>query len=99
MIIESRSKNRVTNKSNSQAEDETIKLHGEDAIAFLRLFSWLDFIGGIIGGAILWRKSEVLWGTVITMQGMFFCSFFLVVASIAENLLEIRKKIFTQESD
>ena len=81
-----------------------IHLEDHPAINALRIFAWLNLIGGIIVAFLL---SEWLWAGKATSQqatplnvalsivflaeGVFGCAFLLVVCSIAENLIAIRR--------
>jgi hypothetical protein len=81
------------------------KLDPPGAITALKYFAWLDLIGGIIGAFVIWAKSNVFEnygefngigagvGVAVFLQGMFAWALFLVIASIAENLIAIRKKV------
>lgn len=75
---------------------------GSEAISVLRVFAWLDLVAGIMGS--FWILSTfgsysvtvpkpigIAVGIATILQGVFVCAFFLVVASIAENLIAIRK--------
>ena len=86
-------------KINSQpASHKEEPIRGEEAISMLRIFAWLDFVVGIIGAIVVLNKfgssgEYILIGLASVLQGVFCCAFFLVVASIAENLIAIRKKL------
>ena len=95
-----------------QASENSSGEPGSGAIGVLRVFAWLDFFAGIIGGfwilstfgssklirGLTYSYSETVTnpvgiavGIAVILQGVFVCAFFLVVASIAENLIAIRK--------
>lgn len=48
---------------------------------------------GVIYSQTVTNPVGVALGFVVLLQGIFVCAYFLVVASIAENLIEIRKNI------
>ncbi|MBU1299279.1 MAG: hypothetical protein KKG06_05055 [Bacteroidetes bacterium] len=69
---------------------------GGGAIFILQIIAWLELVGAIIvaiffllNPLIIPHSTEI--GLVIFFQGVFLCAFLLVVASIAENLIQIRK--------
>ncbi len=81
---------------------------GEGAISALKFFAWLDLIGSIIWAIWIWvefgtttldySRTEmnsigVGVGFAVLLQGMFACALFLVITSIAENLIAIRKNL------
>jgi hypothetical protein len=85
---------------------------GQTAINALRIFAWLNLIGGVIVAILL---SEWMWGGTATSQqatlfnivlgivflaeGVFGCAFLLVICSIAENLIAIRRNTEIIPSD
>lgn len=65
--------------------------NGSGAITVLKFFAWFDLVGGCIGAIVIGDKMGLLISTVILFQGIFICALFLVLASIAENLIAIRQ--------
>jgi len=71
---------------------------GEGAISVLRFFAWFDLVFGIIASIIIWNNTDnysrgigTFIGFGVLLQGIFICAFFLVIASMAENLFAIRR--------
>jgi hypothetical protein len=94
--------------SSSQAIDEPktpigtsqiiyVPSKGTAAINTLRFLAWFALVAGIIGAILIWIEFEesisLGIGIGILLQGIFTCAFFLVIALIAENVIEIRKNI------
>jgi len=48
---------------------------------------------GYLSSRTVTNPVGVALGVVVMLQGIFVCAYFLVIASMAENLIEIRKKI------
>ena len=69
------------------------------AISALRAFAWLDLGVGVIGGFLivamfapsLSKAIAILIGVGVFMQGLFGWALFLVLASIATNLITIKE--------
>jgi hypothetical protein len=82
-----------------------VRAKGQDAIDTLRFFAWANLVGGIIIAIYVWATmgtvgdrghSEgnpfgVVLGLAFFIEGVFGCAFLLVVCTIAENLIAIRK--------
>jgi hypothetical protein len=82
------------------------------AIQVLKFFAWLDLIISIIGSIIIWgnygktasdfyslsttNPIAIGIGIAVLLQGVFVCAFFLVIASIAENIIVIRNNTTKQ---
>ena len=66
----------------------------QTAIAFLKVFAWLDLFGGIIAAIIIWKEFSgpvaIGIGIAVLVQGIFTWAFFLVVAYVALNIISIR---------
>jgi hypothetical protein len=94
-----------TQQSPSSTISQPAPIPGEGAIAALKFFAWLDLIAGIIGAIWIWvqfgktgdysfspvNPVGVGVGFAVLFQGMFACALFLVIASIAESLIALRK--------
>ena len=69
---------------------------GSGAISVLIFFAWLDLIGGILIAVYVWVKFGLsdpinfAIALAFVAQGIFTWALFLVVASMAENLIGIR---------
>ena len=59
-------------------------------IRVLKIFAYIDLIVGIIAGLFTIKENGIL-GLAFILQGILICSLFLVIALIAENIIEIRK--------
>jgi hypothetical protein len=67
------------------------------ALRILRLLGWFNLIASIIAAVWTWnfitdRLGTALWMAIL-VQGIFSCVLFSVLASIAENLISIRKSL------
>jgi hypothetical protein len=72
--------------------ERSIAEPGRGLIDVLKFFAWLDLVAGIIVAVWIWSTSiGAVIGVAVLLQGIFACVFFLVVASIAENIIVIRK--------
>lgn len=68
----------------------------ETSLAVLRFIAWIDLAAGTVGATVLLSEfgtslPGIIWSIAAFMQGVFVCSFFLVIASIAANLFAIRE--------
>jgi hypothetical protein len=68
----------------------------ETSLAVLRFIAWIDLAAGTVGATVLLSEfgtslHGIIWSIAAFMQGVFVCSFFLVIASIAANLFAIRE--------
>jgi RNA polymerase subunit RPABC4/transcription elongation factor Spt4 len=74
-----------------------VKIPGEGAIEALKAFAWLDLVVSIIATVLILSNASTPYavglGLGILFQGLFACALFLVIASIAENIIIIRKAI------
>lgn len=66
------------------------------SLAVLRFMAWIDLAAGTVGATVLMSEfgtslPAIIWSIAAFMQGVFVCSFFLVIASIADNLFAIRE--------
>lgn len=72
------------------------KIIRSKAIPVLEIFAWLEVIGSI-GAAFWFWKNISPYGTeiglAVLLQGIFFCAFFLVFASIADNIASMAEDI------
>ena len=78
---------------------------GESAIVFLRIVAWLNLVGGVLAcilylGVFLenvndisyeWVSNNLILSIVSFFGGVCGCALLLVVCSIADNLIGIRK--------
>ena len=68
----------------------------ETSLAVLRFMAWIDLAVGTVGAIVLLSEfgtslPGIIWSIAAFLQGVFVCSFFLVIASIAANLFAIRE--------
>ena len=73
------------------------KVVRSNAVEVLRIFAWLAVAGGAIYAVgLIWslpRPLDLIIGTAVLVQGIFFCAFFLVIAAIAENITTVAEDI------
>jgi hypothetical protein len=84
------------NNSNSSFGDSSSL--EEIAISALKFFAWLDLIAGVILSIIIWAKYSssdnpivIGIGIAVLLQGLFVWALFLVLSSIAQNLISIKE--------
>lgn len=83
--------------------------YGQGAIDVLRVFAWLNLLGGVIVSIYVWSTLAtfdasgrfgsyhesnplgVILGIASLTEGVFGCALLLVICSMAENLVAIRK--------
>lgn len=68
----------------------------ETSIAVLRFLAWIDLAAGAVGAMVLLAEfgnslPGIIWSIAAFIQGVFVCCYFLVIASIADNLIAIRE--------
>jgi hypothetical protein len=72
---------------------------GSTAISLLKIFAWVDLVGSVAGAVIVlkWFSSQgqanpiaIGLAIAVLLQGVLVCSLFLVIASMAENVIAIR---------
>jgi hypothetical protein len=88
--------------SPSSTLESTQTFPGEQAAGLLKLVAWLDLLSGFVVALVIWSNTNplspgygVFSGLAWFLQGIFVCAFLLVVASIAENLIAIRRALET----
>ena len=73
---------------------------GESAIVFLRIVAWLNLVGGVLAGILYLsvflenvndNSNNLILSIASFFGGVCGCAFLLVVCSIADNLIGIRK--------
>ena len=81
-------------------EDTPLSASGNAAIEVLKFFAWMDLVASIIAAILIIAGNSSLYfiglALGILLQGMLVCSLFLVIASMAENLIAIRKNTAKQ---
>ena len=75
------------------------------AISALRFFAWLDLIAGVILSIIVWSKYAnsdnpiaIGIGIAVLLQGLFVWALFMVLSSIALNLIAIKENTDVKKS-
>lgn len=86
----------VSDKYEKQNEGDTpLSASGNVAIEMLKFFAWMDLVVSIIAALLIIVNNSSLYSIGlalgILLQGMLVCSLFLVIASMAVNLIAIRK--------
>ena len=98
-------KNKGKDKVALDTHSNTLKSSEEKPIEILRVFSWANLIVGIISGLILifgygfethlydteYNPIAIFGGLFFLIEGIFGWALFMVICSIAENLIAIRK--------
>lgn len=83
----------------SVASRPTASFPGEQALWVVKFVAWADLFGGIVIALVIWSNnafnlsSGMFSGFAWLLQGVIVSAFLLVVASIAENLIAIRKEL------
>ena len=80
----------------ASSQSNSVQAKSTGAIDTLKFFAWLDLVAGIFGSIWIWNQfgtssSGIAIGVGVLLQGVFAWAYFLVIASMAENLIEIRK--------
>ena len=98
----------MANSWNTEDDDVASNDYGFDwesiAISALKIFAWIDLIVGIGFGILILAKYAKSEGVVATgvgiaifLQGVFVWALFLVIASIAQNLIAIKENTKPQK--
>lgn len=98
-------KNKGKDKVALDTRSNTVKSSEEKPIEILRVFSWANLVVGILSGLILifgygietsrydteYNPIAIFTGLFFLIEGIFGWALFMVICSIAENLIAIRK--------
>ena len=82
-------------ESQERAESKEVEKK-PGSIGVLRVFAWLSAVAGLLGFLLLLftigfdKPAGIAWAFSLLLGGLFICVFYLVIASIAENVFLIR---------
>ena len=105
---EEKRRQQINQANLDQPPHSTAPSYGQGAIDVLRVFAWLNLVAGAIIAIYIWSTMAsvsvpgrystesnplgIILGIAFLAQGVFGCAFLLVVCSMGENLIAIRKK-------